>query len=131
MEDLKIKLAVLWIFEAVSWSAYAVLMFMLPGAIEEIMAGEIGGDPISEGVLLAFALFWLIPLTMAVMSLTLKDSANRWLNIIVGIAYLTIGTIISLIGGWLSIAHLLIDVSLTVALVLIVWNAWKWPKKKV
>jgi len=131
MENLKIKLAVLWIFEAVNWSAYVVMMFMLPGAIEEMMAGEIGGDPISEGVLLAFSLFWLIPLTMAVMSLTLKDSANRWANIIVGVSYLAIGTIISLIGGWISIAHLLLDVSLTVALVLIVWNAWKWPKKEV
>ena len=82
---LKIKLAVLWLFLAVNFLVYMVLGFMMPGVIEEIMAGEMEGMPISEGLLLVFGLLGHIPLTMAFLSLTLKDSANRWANIIVGI----------------------------------------------
>jgi len=129
MEDWKIKLAVLWIFLAVSMSAYYILMFMLPGVIEEIIAGEMGGDPITEGVLLVSALFWLIPLTMAFLSLTLKDSANRWVNIVVAIVLTVIGVFITIVGGVLSIAHLLHDVVTYVVIVLIVWYAWKSKQK--
>ena len=126
----KIKLAVLWLFFAVSTSAGVVLMFLMPGYIGEIMAGELEGVPISEGYLLVLALFWLIPLTMAFLSLTLKDSANRWANIIVGIAWTglqILGVGNSLIQGWLALS--LMEVSRTVVAALIVWYAWKWPKK--
>ena len=132
MENLKIKLVVLWIFLAVSTSVGMVLMFMMPGVIEEIMAGELDGVPISEGYLLVLALFWLIPFTMAFLSLTLKDSANRWANIIVGIAWagLHILALIFkplLIQGQLALAFM--EFSRTVAAALIVWHAWKWPKQ--
>jgi len=124
---LKIRLTVLWIFMAVSTSAGTVLMLWMPGVIEEIMAGEMMGTPISEGYLLVLALFWLIPLTMAFLSLTLKYSANRWANIIVGIAWAGLqisGVGNSLIQGWLALS--LMGVSLVVASALIAWYAWKW-----
>ncbi|MFQ5758281.1 MAG: DUF6326 family protein [Candidatus Bathyarchaeia archaeon] len=35
-------------------------------------------------LLLRYAILLLIPLVMAVLSLTLKDSTNRWANIILG-----------------------------------------------
>ncbi len=126
MEDWKIKIAVLWLFFAVSTSAGVVLMFMMPGIIGEIMAGELEGVPISEGYLLVLALFWLIPLTMAFLSLTLEDSANRWANIVVGIALAGLGILALsrlLIQEQLTLA--LIEVSRTVAAALIVWYAWK------
>ena len=70
---------------------------------------------------------WLIPLTMAFLSLTLKDSANRWASIIVGIVWAAIGILDlgeTLIQGWLTLA--LVGVSKTVAAALIVWYAYKW-----
>ena len=123
----------MWIFLAVSTSVGMVLMFMMPGVIEEIMAGELDGVPISEGYLLVLALFWLIPFTMAFLSLTLKDSANRWANIIVGIAWagLHILALILkplLIQGQLALAFM--EASRTVVAALIVWHAWKWPKQE-
>ena len=128
----KIKLVVLWLFFAVSTSAGVVLIFLMPGYIGEIMAGELEGVPISEGYLLVLALFWLIPLTMAFLSLTLKDSTNRWANIIVGIALVALHIFSSsfklLIRGQLALG--LIEVSRTVVAVLIVWYAWKWPKQE-
>jgi len=82
-------------------------------------------------VLFFFAIFWLIPLTMAFLSLTLKDSANRWANIIVGIVWAAIGILDlgdTLNRGWLTLS--LVAFSKTVAAVLIVWYAWKWPKQE-
>jgi hypothetical protein len=128
----KIKLAVLWIFLAVGFSALAIVSLMTPGAIEQIIAGEIEDmGPITEGLLFLFAILWLIPLTMAFLSLTLKDSANRWANIIVGIVWTALGIIDlgdTLNRGWLTLAF--VAFSKTVAAVLIVWYAWKWPKQE-
>ncbi len=128
----KIKLAVLWIFLAVGFSALAIVSLMSPGAIEQIIAGEIEDmGPITEGLLFLFAILWLIPLTMAFLSLTLKDSANRWANIIVGIVWTALGIIDlgdTLNRGWLTLAF--VAFSKTVAAVLIVWYAWKWPKQE-
>lgn len=68
----KTRIAVLWIFMAVAMSAHSVLYFMGPNAIEEIE-----GMHVSAGMLFFMAIFWWVPLVMAVLSLTLKDSANR------------------------------------------------------
>jgi len=70
---------------------------------------------------------------MAVVSLTLKDSINRWANIIFGIVF-TVLSILSLFEALaldLSIFAygLLMDVSMIVATALIVWYAYKWPKQ--
>ena len=130
MEDWKIKIAVLWIFLAVGFSALAIVSLMTPGAIEQIIAGEIEGEPITEGLLFLFAILWLIPLTMAFLSLTMKDSANRWANIIVGIVWTALGIIDlgdTLNRGWLTLAF--VAFSKTVAAVLIVWYAWKSKQK--
>jgi len=129
----KVRISVLWLFYAVAMSASAVLDFMEPGVIEEIMAGEIRGMQISAGFLLFASLFWLILLIMAFLSLILKDSANRWTNIILGIVF-AVFHIVNLIGhvakGELPPAHLLLDVSMIVVPALIAWHAWKWPTQE-
>ena len=125
MEDVKIKLASLWIFEAVAMSAFFTLTLMLPGVIEEVIAGEILMDPINETMLLIFALLWIIPLIMAFLSLILKDSINRWVNIIVGLGWIIIGIMNTLKTGYTFIAIHLIDASLYMITILIFWYAWK------
>ena len=130
MEDWKIKIAVLWIFLAVGFSALAIMSLMTPGAIEQIIAGEMEGMPITEGLLFFLAIFWLIPLTMAFLSLVLRDSANRWANIIVGVVWAALGILDlgdTLNRGWLTLAF--VSFSKTVAAVLIVWYAWKSKQK--
>ena len=126
---LKTKLAVLWIFLAVSMSAYFMLYLMMPGLIEGVIVGVIDETQISEELLLVYAIFWLVPLTMAFLSLILKDSINRWVNLIMGAIWLILGTMISVTNGYISIAHLLIDIALNVVCVIIIWHAWKWPKQ--
>jgi len=131
MEDVKIKLSVLWVFEAVGMSAIVLLSLMTEGAIDQVRAGTIEGMKITDGLLLLLSIFWLVPLTMAFLSLILKDSANRWANIIAGIAWAAFG--IFDVGDTLMKGLLALSVLSAVKMVvgvLIVWLAWKWPKQK-
>jgi hypothetical protein len=50
------------------------------------------------GMLVFMALSWLVPLIMAALSMTLKNSANRWANIVLGVALM-----LFTICPWLSI----------------------------
>jgi len=88
---------------------------------------------ITPELLLSYAIIFSFPLVMAFLSLTLKDSINRWANIIVGIVFAVLPPI-SLIG--FPTAHSAYSTSVTliataefVAAALIVWYAWKSKQK--
>jgi hypothetical protein len=84
--DWKIRIAVLWIFLSVGYSAYCILDTARPDVMAGMTLGGVyEGVLVTEGLLLFFTLFWLISLTMAFLSLILKGSTNRWANIILSI----------------------------------------------
>ena len=127
--NLKIRIAVLWIFMAVAMSAHGVLSVFEPGVIEQITSGEM---QIGAGMFVFMSLFWLVPLIMAFFSVTLKDVANRWANIILGIAF----TVLNVFHLTEHLAHPSVHQSLVigstvVVTALVVWYALKWPKQKV
>ncbi len=118
----------LWlIYTAVGLGA-GFYMLWEPGVIEQIIAGEIAGTKITPEIMIIDAIMLLVPLAMAFLSLTLKDSINRWANIIVSI--FSIGLIlISLIIESASASMILLSLSMLVAAALIVWYAWKSKQK--
>jgi len=128
LEDWKIKISVLWLFSAVAFLAHQILALMEPGVIAGIMAGEVEGTKIGPELIFLFAVLFLVPLIMAFLSLTLKNSINRWANIIVGAVFAAL-----FIGVIVSVAKLsgetLMTFSTVVALVLIVRYAWKSKQK--
>ncbi len=135
---LKIRLAVLWLFMTVAYAAHMALSIFEPGVIKLITNGEM---QISEGEFIFSAFFaWLIPLTMAFLSVTLKDLANRRTNIILGIVF-TVGNIFHLLFEQLtqpsihmaqpSVHQLLLNISTVVVTALVVWYAWRWRVQKV
>jgi hypothetical protein len=131
MEDWKIKIAALWLFPLVAFVASAVLMFMEPGIIEQIIAGEVEGKALSVELLLAGAVIDILgPLVMAFLSLTLKGSINRWLNIIVGGIYAVL-EFITLLEELVNPKGyvVLMLIAAVAAPVLIVWYAWKSKQK--
>jgi len=70
---------------------------------------------------------------MAFLSLTLKDAANRWANIILGIVFAVfhiLNVIRVTMTGELPVGALLIGLSMFVAPVLIAWHAWRWPTQE-
>jgi len=126
---------VLWIILAVGFSAYMFLRFVEPGFIDGIISGVFGRSQsqITEGYLFYLATFWFIPFIMAFLSLTLKDSANRWANfvvsVLIAIAFIY-GFVISVDRG--HSAAVLADKSIgLIAASLIGWYAWKWPRQDV
>jgi len=131
MEDVKIKLSALWVFLAVGTLASPMVFALwMPGVIDQIIAGEVYGEVLSEGLIAVAIFFLLVPMIMALLPLYLKDSTNRWVNIIVGIVFVFFG-ILGVIDSMMSIPSLLLmEVPKLVVPVLIVWHAWKWPKKK-
>jgi hypothetical protein len=128
LEDWKIKISVLWLFSAVAFLAHQILALLEPGVIAGIIAGEVEGMKIGPELILLFAILFLVPLIMAFLSLTLKDSINRWANIIVGAVFAAL-----FIGVIATVAKLsgetLMTFSTVVALSLIVWYAWKSKQK--
>ena len=130
---LKTKLAVLWLFVAVTMSANTILYFIVPGVIDEIRAGEVVGMQAGPELLLVMAImYYWGPLVMAVLSLTLKDKANRWANIILGIFYAGF-ILFELIMNIRTVAYphvILMDISAIVVAALIAWYAWKWSRQE-
>jgi len=125
---LKTRLSVLWIFMAVAMSAHSVLSFMEREVVEQMWEMEMG-----PGMMLFMAIFWWVPLVMAVLSVTLKDSANRWANMILGIVFtvLNIFHLVEHLTTAPSAHQLLIIGSTVVVTALIFWYALKWPKQEV
>lgn len=101
-----------------------------PGVIDQIRLGEIEGMKIGPELLLFFAILLLVPLVMAFLSLALKDSANRWANIILGIVYAGIGIVELATTANPSAYSILLEASKVVVTALIVWYAYMWPKEK-
>jgi len=122
----KIRISVLWLFMAVAMAAHNALSFMERDVVEQMWEKQMG-----VGMLVFTALFWLVPLIMAALSLTLKDSANRWANIVLGIVFtlLNIGHLVEHLTP--PVVHqIMILTSTVVVTALIAWYAWKWPKQE-
>ena len=121
----------LWLFYAVALLAYITLGSLEPDVLQHFLdTGEIDGIKIGPEVLLLFAIVFLVPLVMAFLSLTLKDSINRWANVIVGVVF----AVIELVALSESVAQLsawatLMELSKFVVAALIVWYAWKSKQK--
>ena len=135
MESLKckIKISILWISFAVCSSAAMIIWFLEPGILEQIIkTGELVNGKLNEGTIVSFTLWWIIPLSMALLTQVLNFSLNRWLNIILGIICALIIILYftgNLIAGWFKVANFLILLFMFVVSVLIAWYGWKIPKE--
>jgi len=134
LENVKTKIAVLWLVFFCTMVTVPILELYLPGYVEDIIAGEAEGEPITAEVILLLAIIMVIPPVMAVLSITLKDSINRWANIIVGIVFA--GLVLVGLGEYLMkqdayyAGLMLVAIVEFVVAALIVWYSWKWPKQK-
>ncbi len=128
-EDWKLKTSLLWLIYTVAFVAVMTFGPMEPGVLEQFLdTGEIGGMIVGQELLLFMSVMILISLVMAFLSLTLKDSADRWANIVVGIVYtgfqlfalvetLTLPTVYAY--------AVLMETAKVVVPMLVIWYAWK------
>lgn len=132
----KTRIALLWVFMVVAILAHSLLVAWEPGGLERMISHM---EEMGAGGLLFEALVCLVPLWLAFVSLTVKDSCNRWTNFILGIIF-TILNIwhfvecgVAVTGGPIAeptAHHILLVGSTVVATALIAWYAWKWPKQE-
>ena len=123
----KILLIILWVFYTVNFMYCDTLVKLEPGVLKEIMTGYTaeGTVKITAGFLLGTALMFEIPFLMIVLSWVLKYRANRWVNIIAASLFVVV-QIGSLFLGVPSPMYIFYSIVEIAALLLIVWNAWKW-----
>lgn len=126
----KLRIAVLWIFFAVGESAGMVLLMFQPGVIRDMMAGTVlGADIHSAGAQIMTAFYFLAPMALAYLTLVLRDTANRWMNGVVG-AVSVLSGISALIGQptWMSAGMNFAFIVGSLVALLIVWHVWRWPR---
>jgi uncharacterized membrane protein len=81
------RVAVLWLAVAIATSASLLLHLFVPGALEELLAGEIEGQTLTDAVGYGLAMLVVIPLVMAVVTLLISDRVNRYVNLIAVLAF--------------------------------------------
>lgn len=81
------RVAVLWVAVAIAASASLLLYVFVPGALEDMVAGEMEGEALTDAMGYFFAALAAIPLVMAGASLLVSDRMNRYVNLIAGVAF--------------------------------------------
>lgn len=123
----KILLILLWVFYTVNFMYADTLSSLEPGVLTMHMSGYTadGTVKITQGFLLGTAVMFEIPFLMIVLSWVFKYRINRWANIVAAALFI-VAQIGSLFMGVPSPAYIFYSVVEIAALLLIVWNAWKW-----
>ena len=96
---LRTQVAVLWVTVSVAMTASLLLHLFIPGALEEMLAGEIEGEALSSGMGYFFAAVGIVPIVMAAVTLLVGDRVNHYVN---GIA----GLVVCLFGVFSVVSHL-------------------------
>lgn len=116
--DLRVKLALLWIF-VVLLMVYADIVSLLDSTspIREVMAGA----PLPAGGLLAGAILMITSISMVMLSWVLSYKVNRWVSIIIG-AYM----IVHIVIGGHGLYYVLFETVEVACILLTIWFTWKW-----
>jgi hypothetical protein len=132
MEDtpvsVKIKLAALWAALMFLYTYGDILGFYTPGTIEHLIAGRAGNVQITDGFLVIMAFWMALPSVMVFLSMAMKASVNRWLNIVLGVLSL-LALAATFLAGEISLRYAIQAGVEAVLIVAIVWNAWTWPRQ--
>jgi len=135
MIDVMIRISMLWIFLAVANSAHYIMYVCFePGAIQKMACMHTSEERTKNARLAIGEAFtsWLIPLTMAFLTVIIGDFANRPLNIALG-GFFTIYGIIHIamcpvvhFSKKPSVHQVLLSISAILVAALIFWYAWSW-----
>ena len=77
----------LWLAVALAMTASLVLYLFIPGTLEELLAGEMEGEVLTEGMGYFMAVLGIVPLVMAAVALLVSDRVNRYANLIAGAVF--------------------------------------------
>ena len=127
--NVKTTLAALWIALMFLYAYADILGFYRAENVEGVLAGELGGVEITPMLLVGSAILMMVPIAMIVQSLTLRATANRWANLIVGVVYAVVLGVTVATGevSENTAYYVLIAAAEAAVIALILWRAWRWP----
>ena len=135
MNDIRVRLSVLWVFVTLNY-LYADVIALLD-TVGSNSAGHASGPRMPQVFWLGIAILVEIPIAMIVLSLVLRRTANRWANIVAG-AIETAAVVLATIfyptinnGTPTPLYYLFFGTIEVAGTVLIVWYAWRWPRETV
>src|SRR5215469_792293 len=131
MEDIRVRLSVLWLFATLNY-IYADVFFCID--VLGSNKGAISVVHFSPGAWVGVAILMEIPMALILLSRILKPTANRWANIVAGIietaAVLLTSFILPILKLTATSSYYLFFGTVEVACTsLIVWYAWRWPRE--
>jgi hypothetical protein len=125
--DIKIKLAGLWTTLMFCYIYGDYFELYTPDKVNGLISGD---NMLDTPVKLFIATcVMLVPSLMIFLSLMLRPTINRWLNIIFGIVYTTIGILIAFvsISDWYAF-YVFLSLIEAIIVAIIIWLAVFWPK---
>lgn len=81
----RVRFSVLWLVAGCALAGTMAVFFYEPGVLEEGVAGEMEGDPVTMGMALLNAAMVAIPLTLAAVTLFLPARVSAVTNLVVGV----------------------------------------------
>jgi hypothetical protein len=134
MVDRKAALSTLWVFVMFNF-LYADVVALFDIVYNGKSNASGGSIEFTPGTLLGVSVLMEVPMAMVILSRVLKYRANRWTNIVAGIAYTAVTLIAQFIlpisNGTATTYYLFFGAIEILSTLLIVWYAWKWPKTEV
>jgi hypothetical protein len=119
MKDVGERVSTLWIVVMFTMVFADILGMMMPGVLQAMSAGQVG-VPVTQGLLLVFAILLQIPIAMIFVSRILKPGPNRWANTVAAVL-----TTAFVVGGGSPYLHYYFFATVEVACMgLIVWSVW-------
>lgn len=119
MKDTGTRLSALWMVVMFSMVFADILGMMVPGVLQAMGAGQVG-VPVTQELLLVFAILLEIPIAMIFLSHTLKPTPSRWANTVAAVV-----TTAFVIGGGSPHLHYYFFATVEVAcMAWIVWSVW-------
>jgi hypothetical protein len=125
--NVKIILSALWIAVMFIYVYADIKTLFQPEIPEQIISGVMGGMTINQSFLFAAAILMSIPAIMILLSLILKPSINRWVNIIVSLLHIILIIITRFVPSKIWYYYIYYQSIEAIFHFLIIWYAWRWP----
>ncbi|MBE3086080.1 MAG: hypothetical protein IMZ64_07680 [Bacteroidetes bacterium] len=106
-------ISTLWIIVMLNMAFADILTLVLPAVASSF--------PITQVIMLGFAIILEIPIVMIILSRVLKDKVNRWVNTIASVITIAFVTV----GGLLTPHYIFFAAMEIVCMAIIVWLVWK------
>jgi len=126
--NMKAKLALLWVALMFFYIYNDIFSLFQPGHVAGLVEGELEGVQFTQTLLFGASVLMALPSIMVLLSLTLKARVNRLVNIVAGILHILVLIGTQFVGeGETWFYWRFYEILEALFIVLIIWNAWKWP----